>query len=106
MTTSYAIRHLTRFTYASPVCESVMELRMRPATDAAQRCLQFDLQLQPRVRVFAYQDSLANWVHHFDLPRRHGQLAITARAHVQVDDPAPLPASLDRDTWETIDRWV
>jgi transglutaminase-like putative cysteine protease len=25
---------------------------------------------------------------------------------VQVDDPAPLPASLDRDTWETIDRWV
>ena len=106
MPSSYTIRHLTRFTYASPVSESVMELRMRPATDEAQRCLQFDLQLQPRARVFAYQDSLGNWVHHFDLPRRHAQLAITACAHVQVDDPAPLPASLDRDTWETIDRWV
>ena len=87
MPTSYAIRHLTRFTYASPVSESVMELRMRPATDGAQRCLQFDLQFQPRARVFAYRDSLGNWVHHFDLPRRHGQLAITARAHVQIDEP-------------------
>ena len=103
---AYSIRHVTRFTYASPVSESVMELRMRPATDAFQRCLQFDLQLQPRARVFAYQDSLGNWVHHFDLPRRHAQLAITARAHVQIDEPTPLPAALEDRTWETVDRWV
>jgi transglutaminase-like putative cysteine protease len=103
---SYSIRHVTRFTYASPVSESVMELRMRPATDAVQRCLQFDLQLQPRARVFAYQDSLGNWVHHFDLPRRHAQLSITARAHVQIDEPALLPAALDRSSWDTVDQWV
>ena len=71
MATHYAIRHLTRFTYASPVSESVMELRMRPASDATQRCLQFEVDLQPRARVFAYRDFLGNWVHHFDLPRRH-----------------------------------
>jgi transglutaminase-like putative cysteine protease len=106
MSTSYAIRHLTRFTYASPVSESVMELRMRPATDGVQRCLQFDLQLQPRARVFAYRDFLGNWIHHFDLPRRHGQLAITARAHVQIDDPTPLPERLPDNAWDDIDRWV
>ena len=106
MSQSYAIRHLTRFTYASPVNESMMELRMRPATDAAQRCLQFDLQLQPRARVFAYQDSLGNWVHHFDLPRRHTELSITARAHVQVDEPTTLPAALDGSSWDTVDRWI
>ena len=87
MATHYAIRHLTRFTYASPVSESVMELRMRPASDATQRCLQFEVDLQPRARVFAYRDFLGNWVHHFDLPRRHTRLAVTARAQVQLDPP-------------------
>ena len=51
MPTHYAIRHLTRFTYESPVSESVMELRMRPATDGPQRCLQFEVDLQPRAHV-------------------------------------------------------
>src|SRR5262245_35291641 len=105
MPTSYAIRHVTKFSYASPVSESVMELRMRPGTDVVQRCLQFDLQLQPRARVFAYRDFHGNWVHHFDLPRRHTQLAITARAHVEVDAPETLPAALGLDSWDEVDRW-
>ena len=50
MTTHYAIRHLTRFTYTSPVSESVMELRMRPATDGPQRCLQFEVEVGSRGR--------------------------------------------------------
>ena len=94
MATHYAIRHLTKFTYASPVSESVMELRMRPATDGDQRCLQFEVDLQPRARVFAYRDFLGNWVHHFDLPRRHGHLAIVARAQVQLDPPPVRPTAL------------
>jgi transglutaminase-like putative cysteine protease len=106
MTTSYGIRHVTRFSYASPVSETVMELRMRPATEGEQRCLQFDLQLHPQARVFAYQDSLGNWVHHFDLPRRHVQLSVTARAHVQIDDATPLPAAIPIDAWGAIDRWA
>ena len=106
MATHYAIRHLTRFVYASPVSESVMELRMRPATDGGQRCLQFEVDLQPRARVFAYRDFLGNWVHHFDLPRRHGQLAIVARAQVQLDAPSLLPDSLGMEAWADVDRWA
>ena len=93
MTTPYAIRHITRFTYDSPVSESVMELRMRPATDGPQRCLQFEVEVSPRARVFAYRDFLGNWVHHFDLPRRHTRLAVTARAQVQLDPPPERPAA-------------
>ena len=104
--THYAIRHLTRFLYASPVSESVMELRMRPATDGGQRCLQFEVDLQPRARVFAYRDFLGNWVHHFDLPRRHGQLAITARAQVHLDAPPTLPSALGMATWADVDGWA
>ncbi|MEZ5292013.1 MAG: transglutaminase family protein [Vicinamibacterales bacterium] len=106
MAIHYAIRHLTRFTYAAPVSESVMELRMRPATDHAQRCLQFDVDLQPRARVFAYRDFLGNWVHHFDLPRRHSRMAVTARAQVQIDAPPPLPEALPPSAWDEVDAWT
>ena len=105
MPTHYAIRHLTRFSYATAVNESVMELRMRPATEGSQRCLQFEVDLQPRARVFAYRDFLGNWVHHFDLPHRHGQLAITARAQVQLDPPPVLPEALDLSAWDLVDGW-
>jgi transglutaminase-like putative cysteine protease len=105
MTTHYAIRHVTRFTYASPVGESVMELRMRPATEGRQRCLQFEVDIGPRARVFAYRDFLGNWVHHFDIPRRHSQLLITARAQVEIDAAGTLPAALDPAAWSVVDGW-
>jgi transglutaminase-like putative cysteine protease len=105
MSTHYAIRHTTSFLYASPVSETVMELRMRPATGGVQRCLQFEVEVQPRARIFAYCDFLGNWVHHFDIPRRHPQLTIVARAQVQVDATATLPASLPDDRWHAVDEW-
>ncbi len=102
----YAIKHLTRFSYHAPVRESIMELRMRPATADGQTCLQFEVDLQPRALVFAYRDCLGNWVHHFDLPRRHGQLVVTARAQVQVEMRPPLPGALPDDTWDVVDGWA
>ena len=82
-----------------------MELRMRPATEGRQRCLQFEVDIGPRARVFAYRDFLDNWVHHFDMPRRHSELLVTARAQVQIDAPGALPAVLDPATWAVIDGW-
>lgn len=102
----YAIKHLTRFAYHAPVSESVMELRMRPATADGQTCLQFEVDLRPRAVVFAYRDFLGNWVHHFDLPRRHGQLVITARAQVQAEARPPLPDALPEASWEVVDGWA
>ena len=101
MSAHYAIRHTTSFAYESPVSETVMELRMRPATGGPQRCLQFEVEVQPRARIFAYRDFLGNWVHHFDIPRRHPQLLIVARAQVQLDLPALLPEALPGDAWLT-----
>jgi transglutaminase-like putative cysteine protease len=105
MSAHYAIRHTTRFTYTSPVSESVMELRMRPDSGGGQRCLQFEVDVVPRARVFAYRDFLGNWVHHFDIPRRHSQLAITARAQVEVEAPPPLPDRIPGEAWAEVDRW-
>ena len=105
MSVTYTIRHTTSFTYEHPVSESVMELRMRPATAAGQRCLQFEVDVQPRSRVFAYNDFLGNWVHHFDIPRRHGQLTVVTRSQVQLDDAEDLPETLALETWAEVDRW-
>jgi transglutaminase-like putative cysteine protease len=105
MPTLYAIRHTTSFKYETPVSESVMELRMRPASGGAQHCLQFEVDVQPKARVFAYCDFNGNWVHHFDIPRRHGDLVIVARAAVQLEAPPALPGSLSSDAWAEVDQW-
>ena len=105
----YAIRHTTSFRYDSPVRESVMELRMRPASRGPQHCLQFEVDVQPKARIFAYTDFHGNWVHHFDIPRHHSDLTIVARADVQVDAPAPLPDALpalsNEEAWSEVDGW-
>ena len=81
---------------------------MRPATDGPQRCLQFEVDVQPRARVFAYRDFLGNWVHHFDIPRRHRR-AGHHRASAGPDGRSRrrLPAALPRSTpGATVDEWV
>ena len=52
MSVFYSIRHLTCFRYATPVSESLMELRMHPRTEGGQRCLSFQLSVEPRTRVY------------------------------------------------------
>jgi transglutaminase-like putative cysteine protease len=99
----YQIRHLTRFTYDSPVSESVMELRMQPLTDRRQRNLRFDITTNPRARIFAYRDHLGNAVHYFDIPGHHLRLDLTAEAAVDVSPGEPLPDRLDDDAWAAVD---
>jgi transglutaminase-like putative cysteine protease len=100
----YLVRHLTRFTYTSPVSESVMELRMQPLSDGRQRLLRFDVTTTPRARVFAYRDFLGNAVHYFDIPGRHTRLDISAEAAVDVTPPDNLPEALDITAWQAIDQ--
>lgn len=99
----YAIRHVTRFHYAAPVSESVMEVRMQPREEARQRCLRFTLQTQPFARSYSYNDSLNNTVHYFDVPKRHSKLEIIAESLVEVLPPLTLPDPETVPTWEDID---
>ena len=99
----YVVRHTSRFAYSAPISESMMEVRMQPRGDGRQRCLRFELTTQPRARVFAYQDSLGNVVHHFDTPSRHSRLWLTADAVVEM---APMPAppeSIPDTVWDDLD---
>jgi transglutaminase-like putative cysteine protease len=102
----YSIRHLTKFRYATPVSESVMETRMHPRSEGTQRCLTFHLAISPRCRAFSYRDYLGNHVHHFDIPSQHPQLVIIAEALVDLQQPALLPSSLPSSSWSEIDALV
>ena len=102
----YSIRHLTKFWYATPVSESVMETRMHPRNEVNQRCLTFHLAVSPRCRAFSYRDYLGNHVHHFDIPGQHAQLVIIAEALVDLQAPLQLPASLGPTAWDELDVLV
>ena len=102
----YSIRHITKFRYSAPVSESIMEVRMQPRTEGAQRCLNFQLTVLPRTRVSQYRDYLGNTVHHFDVPGQHRQLLIVAEALVDVNPPVELPSTLGPDAWGDIDAMI
>jgi transglutaminase-like putative cysteine protease len=102
----YAIRHFTRFRYSKPIWQSVMEVRMHPRSEAAQRCFTFQLSVSPRARIFSDTDQNGNTIHHFDIPEPHRQLTIVADVLVDVDPPAPLPESLGPDAWEQLDEMI
>jgi transglutaminase-like putative cysteine protease len=97
----YTIRHSTRFTYESVISESVMEARMQPRSDGAQRCLRFGLTTTPNSRVRMYQDHEGNVVHHFNVPGQHSRLIVTAEA--LVDCAVPFTEGLPVATWTELD---
>lgn len=102
----YAIRHFTRYRYSRPVRQSVMEVRMHPRNEIAQRCFTFQLSVSPRARIFSYTDHLGNLVHHFDIPAQHNQLTIISDALVDIDAPKELPCSLGVETWHELDDLI
>ncbi len=101
--TYYAIRHVTRYRYSSPVRENVMEVRMQPRTEGTQRCYQFKLAVTPRANPQPYRDYLDNVIHHFDIPRKHVQLTLVAEAVVDVQEAEDLPERLDESTWAELE---
>ncbi len=102
----YFIRHLTRFRYAQPISESIMETRMHPRSDSHQHCLTFSLSVSPRCRVFSYRDHLGNVVQHFDIPGDHNQLVIIAESVVERQPIPDVPRFLAPDAWDALDELI
>jgi len=102
----YSIRHLTQFRYDSPVSESLMEVRMHPRSEGPQRCLSFQVSVDPRAQVSSYRDYLGNSIHHFDVPQKHTQLRVVAEALVEVQAMPELPKRLGADSWDQLDALV
>ena len=100
----YSIRHLTKFTYSSPVTESFIETRMQPRSEGTQRCLEFELTVAPKAKIHCYEDYLGNMIHHFDTATHHTELSVLAESVVEVNPPPDVPDSLTPASWDELDR--
>ena len=102
---SFAIEHITRYGYSSPVIGCVMSLCLKPRDDAGQRLLKFEIETDPPAPVNEERDSFGNTKHVLNVHREHRSLTITARSTVAPAPPAPLPASCRADAWDEIRKW-
>jgi transglutaminase-like putative cysteine protease len=100
----YSVRHITKFCYKPAVRESVMEVRMRPRSEANQRCLTFELNVKPSASLMQYRDFLGNVVHHFDIAGSHTELTLDAQSTVEVL-PSHEP-DMVHGSWEELDAMV
>ncbi|WP_276353421.1 transglutaminase family protein [Cohnella caldifontis] len=85
------IRHVTRYRYASPVTDSVNEIRLSPRTDERQACYQHRLTVEPVVSLLSYEDYFGNRVHSFTANDAHRELVITAHSTVVTRDRKLAP---------------
>jgi transglutaminase-like putative cysteine protease len=100
----YKIFHLTKFEYSEPITESVMEVRMSPRADKFQNCVQFSLDLKPAAKGAVFQDFNGNFIHFFDIPKKHTQLEIKAESLVEVFEPKVLPEKVEPSVWDEVEK--
>ncbi len=98
----YSVRHVTMFTYEPAVRESLMEVRMQPRSEGRQRCLNFQLHVDPTANIMQYRDFMGNTVHHFDIAGSHTRVKVTAQALVEVE-AADLPNPTLAGNWDELD---
>ncbi len=97
----YRIVHRTAYRYAEPVHESFNQVRLRPASDGTQSCLDFRLTIDPPATVTAFRDFYGNAVHDFGVPYLHDHLTIEATSEVltfaRADQPLAGPTGDEPD---------
>jgi transglutaminase-like putative cysteine protease len=101
----YSVRHTTTFHYEPAVRESVMEVRMHPRSEGAQRLLNFHLDVDPPANIMQYRDFTGNTVHHFDIAGSHNEVKVTAQSLVEVQE-VPEPRASDAGDWADLDAQV
>ena len=85
------VLHRTTFVYAGKAHDSFNEVRLRPVSDAQQRCLDFRLNLTPGVETREYEDFYHNRVNHFEVIPEHNRLSIEAVSTVETTPLADRP---------------
>ncbi|MBO9608078.1 MAG: transglutaminase family protein [Paenibacillaceae bacterium] len=98
------ISHLTRYTYAEPVTDSVNEIRLTPRTNSRQSCYSQAIAIEPNASLFTYEDYFGNRVHAFTVNKPHRQLMIRTTTTVVTENSGPSPDN--GMTPEEERRWI
>jgi transglutaminase-like putative cysteine protease len=100
----YRIKHITRYSYPSPVIDSANQVMLFPLDDAQQEVKQHDLHIthQPSVEIFT--DYFGNKIGIFSVLKPHTQLTIESLIKV-ITEEAKLPSATADATaqWNNLD---
>lgn len=98
----YHLRHQTTYHYAEPANLCHNEARLRPLDTPSQRCLDFNLRVEPKPDFRSSRtDGFGNHVDYFAVQRPHESLVITAESRVEILTDRQL--SLDSDLpWDQV----
>lgn len=95
---NFAIRYLTEYTYQVEVVDNLNALRVKPAANGPQRCDEFNVRLNPEVRLHHHADYFGTEVVEFEVSQPHRQLTIDVRARVTTKPPPDPPQA----PWEAL----
>ncbi len=86
----YHIKHITRYTYASPVIDSANQVMLFPISDLQQEVKKHDLLITQHPSVEVFTDYFGNQVGIFSLIKPHTELRIQSKIHV-ITSEVSLP---------------
>jgi transglutaminase-like putative cysteine protease len=87
----YRIRHLTAYSYDTPVASATLALRVTPRDGVVQRTISHNLDVSPAPASVVFErDFYGNAVNVVTIEESHTELAINAIAEVEVSHRAPL----------------
>lgn len=98
----YRVTHTTTYDYSSPVTVSHHVARLEPRQTAAQRALEFELEVSPEPSVRTFRtDYFGNRVCFFSIEQLHSKLEVTARSSVEIT-PEPQHGLDVSPPWEAV----
>jgi len=89
----YRITHQTVYQHSAPAAAAWQMLQLMPRQEAAQECLDFQLELRPPAPdLSTREDFFGNTRHYFSVREPHRELAVTSHATVRRHEPTlPIP---------------
>lgn len=101
----YHIRHITRYTYTTPVTDSANQIILRLSSDKYQEVAEQKITLSPNAPVDEFSDYFGNTVGMFTIVQPHTELSITATAEVITKEvPVPEDTAAPATQWSFIDQ--
>ena len=102
---NYSIKHITRYTYTSPVIDSANQILLYPIQDEHQDVKRHELEISESPSIEIFDDYYGNRVGIFTILRPHGELRIQSEMDVSTNEVTlPMDNVPVKEQWENLER--
>lgn len=78
-----SVHHQTHYTYVGEASSSHNEIRLKPMSNDVQRCLEYNVKIQPNTRYYEYE-TIGGFVNHFAIIEPHRELNVVVESIVET----------------------